>query len=347
VERTWQVSERRAARLLQLPRGTLRYESRSGTQEALRQRLKELAAVHVRFGYRRLTVLLRREGWEVNAKRVYRIYAQEGMQVRTKVRRKSARRERLPAPRATRPNQCWAMDFVSDKLADSTSFRVLTVVDLYSRECITLLADRRLSGARVAEELSRVCAGRGALPETVISDNGSEFVGRAMEAWALEHGVQQVFIRPGRPTENGYAESFNGRLRDECLRVNWFPTLGEARRRLAIWQEHYNRRRPHSALGDQAPAEFLAGKRQSGSGRFALVHDEKASSGSRQGFPAAAKAALDCLLRLPKNGSYEGEAPTPKPSQTGVGYWSPLRLWKARQSGTGGTSAGRISSFRW
>lgn len=239
------------------------------------------------------------------------------------------------------------MDFVSDKLADGTSFRVLTVVDPYSRECITLLADRRLNGAKVVEEFIRVCAETGALPETVISDNGSEFVGRAMEAWALEHGVQQVFIRPGRPTENGYAESFNGRLRDECLRVNWFPSLGEARRRLAVWREHYNQHRPHSALGDQAPAEFLAGKRQSGSGRFALVHDEKASSGGRPGFPAAAKAALDGLPRLPNNGSYEGEAPMPKPSQTRLGYWSLLRLWKARQSGTGGTSASRISSFPW
>jgi putative transposase len=313
----------------------------------LRKRLKELASVHVRFGYRRLTVLLRREGWKVNAKRVYRLYSQEGMQVRTKVRKKIARRQRLPAPRAARPNQCWAMDFMSDRLADGSGFRVLTVVDLFTRECVTMLADRRLSGAKVAEELSRVCSERGALPESITSDNGSEFTGRAMEAWAMEHSVQLVFIRPGRPTENGFAESFNGRLRDECLRVSWFPTLAEARRRLAVWRDHYNRQRPHSSLQDQTPAEFAERNGCSGKGRFALAQHQKASAGVRQGFPAAAEAALDCLLRLPKNDSYEGKAPEPKPSQTGVGYWRLQRLWKARQSGTGGVQTGRIFSYRW
>jgi len=217
--------------------------------------------VHVRFGYRRLTVLLRREGWKVNAKRIYLLYAQDGMQVRTKLRKKIARRQRMPAPQATRPNQCWAMDFVSDQLAAGSAFRVLTVVDQLSRECVALLADRRLSGAKVAEELSRVCGERGLVPESITSDNGSEFTGRAMEAWAMERGVHLVFIRPGRPTENSFVESFNGRRRDECLRVNWFPTLGEARRRLAVWREHYNRQRPHSALKDQTPAEFARAAR--------------------------------------------------------------------------------------
>jgi putative transposase len=347
VEETWPVSERRAARLVKVPRSTVRYRSRKGSQEALMRRLKELAAVHVRFGYRRLTVLLRREGWKVNAKRVYRIYAAEGMQVRTKVRKKIARRQRLPAPPASEPNQCWAMDFVSDPLGDGTSFRILAVVDLFTRECVTLLADRPLSGAKVAAELSRVCAERGVLPASITSDNGSEFTGRAMEAWAMEHGVRLDFIRPGRPTENGFAESFNGRLRDECLRVSWFPTLAEARRRLAAWRAHYNRQRPHSSLHDQTPAEFAARHGFRETGRFALVEDQRAGSASGQGFPAAAKAALDRLLRLPQNGSYEGQAPEPKPSQTGVGYWSLQRLWKARQTGTGGVSPGRVSSFPW
>ncbi len=347
MKATWQVSERRAARLTQLDRTTLRYRSRSSSQEGLRQRLKELASIHVRFGYRRLTVLLRREGWKVNAKRIYRIYSQEGMQVRTKVRKKIARRQRVPAPQATRPNQCWAMDFMSDQLADGRGFRVLTVVDLFTRECVTLLADHRLSGAKVAEELSRVCAEKGCLPQSITSDNGSEFSGRAMEAWAIQHDVQLAFIRPGRPMENGFAESFNGRLRDECLRVSWFPNLAEAQRRLSAWREHYNQKRPHSALQDRTPDEFAALSGTSEDGHFALVHNQKASSGGRQGFPAAAKAALDRLLRLPKTGSYEGEAPKPKPSQTGVGYWSLQRLWKARQSGLGGVLTGRISSYRW
>ena len=234
----------------------------------------------------------------MNAKRIYRLYAEEGMQVRTKVRKRIARRQRLPAPQASQPNQCWAMDFVSDQLGDGTSLRIFTVVDLFTRECVTLLAGRRLSGSKVAEELSRVYAERGVLRQSITCDNGSEFTGRAMEAWAMEHAVQLVFIRPGRSMENGFAESFNGRLRDECLRVNWFPSLAEARRRLAAWRAHYNQRRPHSALVDQTPAEFAARYGFSGTGRIALVPDQKASCGGRQGFPAAAKAALDCLLGL-------------------------------------------------
>jgi hypothetical protein len=236
---------------------------------------------------------------------------------------------------------------VSDQLADGTSFRILTVVDLFSRACVTLLADRRLSGAKVAEELIRVCMEQGTLPESITCDNGSEFTSRAMEAWVMEHGVRLAFIRPGRPTENGFAESFNGRLRDECLRVSWFPTLGEARRRLAMWREYYNEQRPHSALHDQTPAAFAAQHGYFRTERFARVADQKASFGGRQGYPAAAEAAFDGHLHLPKNGSYEGEAPAATPPQTGVGYWSLQRLWKARQSGSGGVSTSRISSFHW
>jgi len=300
--------------------------------------------VHVRYGYRRLTVLLRREGWKVNAKRVYRIYTEEGMQVQTKVRKKMARRQRQPAPVVTRPGQCWAMDFVSDQLADGTSFRVLTVVDQYTRECITLLADRRLSGAKVAEELSRVCAQRGELPQSILSDNGSEFSGRTMEARALERGLHWYFIRPGRPVENGLVESFNGRLRDECVRVSWFRSLAQAREQLAAWRDHYNHARPHSSLGDWTPGEFAAHDQQSGKGRFALDDDEKASCGARQGLTQAAAAALDRLLRLPNNGQYEGEAPKPKPSETGVAYWSLQRLRKAHEHGLGGRSTSPNSS---
>ena len=214
-------------------RSSQRYCSRKDPQLALRGKLKELASTYVRYGYRRLTVLLRRQGWKVNAKRIYRLYTEEGLIVRTKQRKKIARRQRGTVPAAIRPGQRWSMDFISDKLADGRGFRVLTVVDQFSRECVLLAADRSMSGAKVAEALQRVIEGEGAVPESITCDNGSEFAGRVLEAWAIEHGVQLVFIRPGRPVENGFIESFNGRLRDEFLNVEWLASLDEARRKLA------------------------------------------------------------------------------------------------------------------
>ena len=237
-------------------RSTCRYQSRASRQEGLRQRLKELAATHVRYGYRRLTVLLRREGWPVNAKRIYRLYSQEGLIVRTKQRKKLARRNRTPQPLASRPNQCWSMDFVSDKLADGRSFRILTVVDQFTRECVCLQADRSMTSAKVVSALTRASEERGGTPASITCDNGSEFASRIVEAWAIDHQVQLCFIRPGRPVENGFAESFNGRLRDECLNVSWFSSLADAKGKLAAWRVHYNELRPHSALDDRTPAAF-------------------------------------------------------------------------------------------
>jgi putative transposase len=233
-------------------RSSQRYRSRKDPQLALRGKLKELASTHVRYGYRRLTVLLRRQGWKVNAKRIYRLYTEEGLIVRTKQRKKIARRQRGMVPAAIQPGQRWSMDFISDKLADGRGFRILTVVDQFSRECVLLAADRSMSGAKVAEALQRVIEGEGAAPESITCDNGSEFAGRVLEAWAIEHGVQLVFIRPGRPVENGFIESFNGRLRDEFLNVEWLATLEEARRKLAAWHHHYNHQRPHSARRSHA-----------------------------------------------------------------------------------------------
>lgn len=215
-----------------------------------------MAATHVRYGYRRLTVLLRREGWQVNAKRIYRLYREEELVVRTKQRRKMARRQRVATPMAVRANQCWSMDFVSDKLTDGRSFRILTVVDQFTRECVGLEADRSMTGMKVAQALERARDERGTLPESITVDNGSEFCSRALEAWAMGHGVQLCFIRPGRPVENGFIESFNGRLRDECLNVEWFESLEDARQKLAKFREHYNHQRPHSALADRTPAAF-------------------------------------------------------------------------------------------
>ncbi len=212
--------------MVKLAIGTLRYQSRKVFDEVLRHRLRELAGTHVRYGYRRLTVLLRREGWHVNAKRIYRLYREEELIVRTKQRRKMARRRPIPSGVATRPNQCWSMDFVSDKLADGRSFRILTVVDQFTRECVGLEADRSMTGMKVAQALNRAQLERGSLPESITVDNGSEFCSRALEAWAMANEVQLCFIRPGRPVENGFIESFNGRLRDECLNVEWFSIVG-------------------------------------------------------------------------------------------------------------------------
>jgi putative transposase len=236
---------------------TLRYEHHRDPQEALRVRLRELAGSRVRYGYRRLTVLLKREGWEVNAKRIYRLYTEEGLIVRTQKRKERAQRQRIAQGPASRPNQRWSMDFVAQRLADGRWIRVLTVVDQYTRECLTLHADTALSGEKVATALDKVVASRGT-PKSITVDNGTEFASKAMDLWAYSNGVHLDFIRPGRPVENGYIESFNGKLRDECLNVEVFFTLADARRKLVLWQHDYNHHRPHSALADRTPAEFAA-----------------------------------------------------------------------------------------
>jgi putative transposase len=257
AQEAYRISERHAAKLVRLAISTLRYRSRKVFDEVLRRRLRELAGTHVRYGYRRLTVLLRREGWHVNAKRIYRLYREEELIVRSKQRRKMARRQRaVTTAMATRPNQRWSMDFVSDRLADGPSFRMLTVVDQFTRECVGLEADRSMTGKKVAEALQNAKQERGSLPESITVDNGSEFSGRALEAWAMGNNVQLCFIRPGRPVENGFIESFNGRLRDEGLNVEWFTSLDDARQKLAKFREHYNHQRPHSSLADLAPAAF-------------------------------------------------------------------------------------------
>ncbi len=248
IQEAYQVGARRSARIVGVCWATLLYKSRKKPQDALLRRLRELAATHVRYGYRRLTVLLRREGWKVNAKLIYRLYDEESLKVRSVERKKISRRDRVPQSQATAPNQCWSADFVSDKLADGRSIRILTVVDQFTRECICLKADRSMNGPKVVASLTQAITERAAVPRSLTVDNGSEFAGRAMELWAYQTGVQLCFIRPGRPVENGFIESFNGRLRDECLNVEWFSSLEDARDRLAAWREHYNHDRPHSAL---------------------------------------------------------------------------------------------------
>ena len=226
--------------LMTINRSTMNYRSRRDPQHALRVRMRELAASRVRFGYRRLTVMLRREGWAVNAKRIYRLYTEDGLAVRTKVRKKIARRSRVPALKATRPNEKWSMDFVAARLIDGRWFRVLTVVDQFTRECVLLLADSSLTGNKVALALSQAIAERGA-PASITVDNGTEFASKAMDVWAYQYRVQLDFIRPGNPVENSYIESFNGRLCDECLNVEVFFTLADVRDKLERWRQDYTR----------------------------------------------------------------------------------------------------------
>jgi len=312
----------------------MQYTSNRPLQEALRCRLRELAATHVRYGYRRLTVLLRREGWKVNAKRVYRLYDQENLKVRSVERKKIGRRQRVSHGPATCPNQCWSADFVSDKLTDGRSYRILTVIDQFTRECVALEADRSLHGRHVVAALTGAIMERGEAPRSITLDNGSEFTGRALEAWAIQHGVQLCFIRPGRPVENGFIESFNGRLRDECLNVEWFGSLHHARERLTQWRTHYNLQRPHSALDDRTPASF-AQDHAASAACFTPIERNTASCGPRQGFAAPAKnAALDPVPRLPENAKYRGEALFEIAHARGslLSLWSELQ---ARQSSSG------------
>lgn len=257
IVEVYRVSERRTCRLVGLCRSTKRYVGRRDPQLALRRRLRELASVRVRFGYRRLTILLRREGWRVNAKRIYRLYTEEALAVRTKVRKRIARRRPVIVEVAAAVNERWSMDFVAARLEDGRPFRILTVVDQFTRECVAIAARQRFGGADVAAILDGAIAGRGR-PVSITVDNGSEFAGRAMDAWAQGHSVQLAFIRPGRPMENGLVESFNGRLRDECLNVELFSSMANVAQLLEAWRDDSNHRRPHSSLGDEAPAVFAA-----------------------------------------------------------------------------------------
>ena len=244
----------------------------------------------------------------MNAKRVYRLYDEENLKVRSVERKKIARRQRVPQGQATKPDDCWSADFVSDKLVDGRSIRVLTVVDQFTRECICLEVDRTMNGPKVVTAITHAIAERGARPRSLTLDNGSEFAGRAMELWAIESGVQLCFIRPGRPVENGFIESFNGRLRDECLNVEWLVSLADARQKLALWRYHYNQQRPHSALDDRTPAAFADLHRGNRAARSALSHPDKASGSPRQGSASPAHAALDPNSRLPERIYNQGEA---------------------------------------
>jgi len=218
-------------------------------------RLRELAAVRVSYGYRRLHVLLRREGWKVNHKLVYRLYREEGLEVRTKKRRKRASALRVVLPAARMPNERWSMDFVSDSLHDGRRFRALTLVDQFSRESPAIEVGRSIPGSQVVAVLERLAMTTG-LPKIITVDNGPEFTGRALDEWAHRNGIKLDYSRPGKPTDNAYIESFNGRLRQECLDQHWFSSLEDAKIKIETWRIDYNEQRPHSSLGDQTPRAY-------------------------------------------------------------------------------------------
>ena len=242
--------------MLRASRSSQRYQSQRDRQEVLRLRLKELAAVRVHYGYRRLHMLLQREGWQVNHKRVARLYREEGLALRRKTpRRHKSAAKRLARTQATEKNHIWAMDFMADQLFGGQRFRLLTLVDHYSRESLAIEVGQSLTGGDVVRVLDLVARARG-VPRQIKVDNGPEFTSRALDRWAYWNKVQLDFSRPGKPGDNAHIESFNGRVRQECLNEHWFTSLEDAKEKVEAWRRDYNERRPHTSLGNRTPLEF-------------------------------------------------------------------------------------------
>lgn len=251
------MSERRACKAIGCCRMTIRYASTRPDDGHLRERMKAIAVERRRFGYRRLHVLLKREGYVINHKKLFRLYREEKLAVRRRRGRKRAIGSRAPMLIPATSNERWSLDFVSDQLTDGRRFRILTVVDDCTRECLGLLADTSLSGIRVARALDRLVIERGK-PRMIVSDNGSEFTSNAILAWAEQTRVEWHYIAPGKPMQNAFIESFNGRLRDELLNETLFTSLAQARVTLGNWRADYNGARPHSQLGWKTPSEFAS-----------------------------------------------------------------------------------------
>lgn len=253
----WSISIRRACAAILLDPKTYRYKSRRPGQAAVEQRIREICETRVRFGYRRVHVLLQREGWMINQKKTYRIYRELGMQLRNKTpKRRVKAKLRDDRQVAVGPNDIWAMDFVHDQLATGRKLRVLTVVDTWSRYVPVLDPRFRYRGEDVVQTLERVCRQVG-YPKTIRVDQGSEFVSRDMDLWAYQRGVTLDFSRPGKPTDNAFIEAFNGRFRAECLNAHWFLSLADATEKLEAWRRDYNEQRPHGAIGNKVPAALI------------------------------------------------------------------------------------------
>jgi len=251
------MSERRACKVIAVDRAMIRYRSVRPDDRALRDRLRGLAQERRRFGYRRLFILLRRDGEPSGITRIYRLYREEGLAVRKRRTRRKAIGTRAPILVEAKPNARWSLDFVHDQLDNGRRFRVLNIVDDVTRECLASVPDTSISGVRVVRELTALVARRGK-PEMIVSDNGTELTSNAVLKWAQDHCMQWHYIAPGRPMQNGFVESFNGRMRDELLNETVFTSMAQARAVIAAWSADYNTARPHSALGYQTPAAHAA-----------------------------------------------------------------------------------------
>jgi len=254
----YRASERHACRVMRINRGTFRYQSCRNEWVELRARIREIAQSRVRYGYRKILVVLRREGWQVGKHLAYRLYKEEGLALKKRPqKRRKAVRHREERFKPTAPDQAWSLDFVADQLQDGRRFRSLTIVDVFTRESPAIEVGQSLRGEDVVRTLNKLKQ-EGRTPKLLFCDNGSEFSGQAMDLWAYQNGTKIDFSRPGKPTDNAFVETFNGTFRDECLNVHWFETLAEAKQLIEGWRREYNESRPHRALRDKTPSEFAS-----------------------------------------------------------------------------------------
>jgi len=256
LDLAYRIGIRRACEVVGLQRSVYYYKSVKDDR-VLRQRIRDIAEDRVRYGYWRIYILLRREGWHVNHKKVYRIYCEDGLHLRHKrPRRNVSASHREKRPTVSTIDQCWSMDFVADNLFNGRRIRALTLVDNLSRECLAIHVDQAIKGKDVVQVMERLRLFADRCPGRIQVDNGPEFISKDLDKWAYEHGVTLDFSRPGKPTDNALIESFNGRFRDECLNVNWFLSVDDARKKIEAWRREYNSFRPHSSLGNLTPAQF-------------------------------------------------------------------------------------------
>lgn len=261
----YRCSKRRAVSLVGVSRSYFYYRHHPRDDRAERARIREIAETRVRYGLWRIHTLMRREGWLINHKKTHRIYCEEGLNLRRKrPRRRVAAAHRVERPQVASIDECWSMDFVADSLFNGRRIRALTVVDNFSRECLAITVDRGLRGDDVVATMEHIRSIRGTTPQRIQVDNGTEFVSRALDLWAYENGVTLDFSRPGKPTDNPFIESFNGSFRDECLNLNWFLSLDDAREKIEAWRVDYNEYRPHQSLNDRTPREFATEHQQAG-----------------------------------------------------------------------------------
>ncbi|MDO6811330.1 IS3 family transposase [Zobellia galactanivorans] len=260
IRMEYNISIQRCCKLVLLHKSVFYYKAKGRrSDKLLRMRMNEIAAVRVRYGFWRIHILLRREGFMDNHKRMYRVYCEEGLNLRSKrpKRNRSAAHRQPSEGNASSLNECWSMDFVCDQFYNGNRFRALTVVDNYSRKCLAIHAGKSLKGSDVVQVMEAITFGNEVLPKRVKVDNGSEFISKILDKWAYENNVELDFSRPGKPTDNPFIESFNGSFRDECLNANWFFSLEDAQEKFDIWREDYNGFRPHSSLGDMSPNEYI------------------------------------------------------------------------------------------